>query len=111
MSYQKESQANRNEKPKKENILELNQYIGQKIMVKFNGGREVIGVLRGYDTLVNLVLDECLEFLRDTETFKVTNATRKLGLVVCKGSAVMCVFPAEGTEEIDNPYADAEEGV
>lgn len=68
----------------------------------------VVGVLRGYDTLVNLVLDDCQEYLRDPATFKVGTSTRRLGLVVCKGSAVMCVYPADGTEEIDNPFADAE---
>jgi hypothetical protein len=32
-----------------------------------------------------------------------------VGLVVCKGSTVMCTYPAEGTEEIANPFEDAEE--
>ena len=59
--------------------------------------------------MVNLVLDECQEYLRDPTTFKISNTTRSIGLVVCKGSAVMCVYPADGTEEIDNPFADAEE--
>lgn len=54
------------------------------------------------------MLDECHEYLRDPTTFKVSTSTRKLGLVVCKGSAVMCVYPADGTEEIDNPFVDAE---
>lgn len=42
------------------------------------------------------------------DTNKISSVTRKLGLVVCKGTAVMCVYPAEGTEEIDNPFIDAE---
>ncbi len=32
--------------------------------VKCVGGRELQGILRGYDELVNLVLDDCDEFLR-----------------------------------------------
>jgi U6 snRNA-associated Sm-like protein LSm7 len=28
------------EKPKKENILDLNKYMDKEVMVKFNGGRE-----------------------------------------------------------------------
>lgn len=28
------------------------------------GGREVDGVLKGYDKLDNLVLDDCIEFIR-----------------------------------------------
>lgn len=65
----------------------------------------VTGLLKGYDTLVNLVLDECQEFLRDAEDpSRITNNTRSLGLVVCRGSAVMLISPTEGTEEIANPF-------
>ena len=32
--------------------------------VKCLGGRELRGALRGYDELVNLVLDDCEEFIR-----------------------------------------------
>jgi U6 snRNA-associated Sm-like protein LSm7 len=75
------------ERPKKENILDLKKYMDQRITVKFNGGREgewsiphghlepgtvanyrwwwiVTGVLKGYDALMNLVLDEVEEALR-----------------------------------------------
>ena len=34
--------------------------------MKCLGGRELRGALRGYDELVNLVLDDCEEFLRGT---------------------------------------------
>ena len=30
----------------------------------YKGGREVDGVLKGYDKLDNLVLDDCIEFIR-----------------------------------------------
>jgi U6 snRNA-associated Sm-like protein LSm7 len=36
------------------------------VRVKCIGGREIKGILRGYDDLVNLVLDESEEFLRGT---------------------------------------------
>jgi U6 snRNA-associated Sm-like protein LSm7 len=38
--------------------------LDQKIRVKFSGGRETIGVLKGWDKLVNIVLDEGEEFIR-----------------------------------------------
>jgi U6 snRNA-associated Sm-like protein LSm7 len=50
--------------PKKESILELSKYMDAKVRVKCLGGRELVGILRGYDELVNLVLDHCIEFLR-----------------------------------------------
>lgn len=74
------------EKPKKENILDLSKYMDKEIIVKFNGGREgtylhrlascgtwseangrddaVNGTLKGYDQLMNLVLDDVQELLR-----------------------------------------------
>ena len=35
---------------------------------------------------------------------KITNQTRKLGLVVVRGTQVSLVSPEEGTEEIANPF-------
>jgi U6 snRNA-associated Sm-like protein LSm7 len=36
----------------------FNHYIDKKINVKFVGGREVQRILKGFDPVVNLVLDE-----------------------------------------------------
>jgi len=44
--------------------VDLERLIDKRIRVKFAGGREMVGVLKGYDQLVNLVLDECVEYLR-----------------------------------------------
>lgn len=56
--------GDKGEKPKKENILDLAKYMDKEITVKFNGGREVTGTLKGYDALMNLVLDEVRETVR-----------------------------------------------
>lgn len=53
------------EKRRKESILDLSKYLEKVIRVKFAGGREVSGVLKGFDPLLNLVLDNTTEFLRD----------------------------------------------
>ncbi|CAB4391817.1 U6 snRNA-associated Sm-like protein LSm7 [Rhizophagus irregularis] len=95
-------------KPKKESILDLSKYMDKKIRVKFNGGREVIGSLKGHDLLLNLVLDDTEEFLRDPEDNRLLNDTRSLGLIVCRGPAVILISPVEGTEEIDNPFVHQE---
>ena len=60
--------------------------------------------MKGYDALVNLVLDDTKEYI-DSE---MSNDTRELGLVVCKGSSVMTIYPELGTEEIANPWASAD---
>jgi U6 snRNA-associated Sm-like protein LSm7 len=81
----------------------------KRVRVKFAGGREVIGTLKGYDPLVNLVLDDAEEYLRDPEDFyKLLDKTRQLGLVVCRGTAVVLICPTDGMEEISNPFAQAE---
>jgi U6 snRNA-associated Sm-like protein LSm7 len=38
----------------------------------------------------------------------ITDEKRYLGLVVCRGSAVMLINPQDGTEEIANPFAQQE---
>ncbi|KAK4248726.1 hypothetical protein P885DRAFT_76400 [Corynascus similis CBS 632.67] len=94
------------ERPKKENILDLKKYMDKRITVKFNGGREATGVLKGYDALMNLVLDEVEELLRDDEGNEVT---RPLGLVVVRGTLLVVVSPVDGSEVIANPFLQAEE--
>ena len=92
----------------------------QRLVVKFNGGREgrnlqpvstltiadlstVSGKLKGYDALVNIVLDDAVEHIDLPDG---SSTTREFGLLVCKGTAVMVVYPELGTEEIANPWAE-----
>lgn len=61
--------------------------------------------MKGFDTLVNLVLDECVEYMRDADDpYKLTEETRNLGLLVCRGTAVTLVCPCDGMLEIANPF-------
>lgn len=39
---------------------------------------------------------------------KITENTRALGLVICRGTQVTLISPCEGMEEIQNPFEDAE---
>ncbi|KAK9765882.1 U6 snRNP-associated protein Lsm7 [Basidiobolus ranarum] len=93
------------QKPKKESILDLGKYMDKQIRVKFSGGREVIGSLKGYDPLLNLVLDETKECIRDPENpNRLLDQTRNLGLIVCRGPSVVLISPLDGSEEIANPF-------
>ncbi|KAK1462470.1 LSM domain-containing protein [Colletotrichum paranaense] len=40
---------------------ELKKYLDKRLFVQLNGSRKVIGVLRGYDVFLNIVLDEAVE--------------------------------------------------
>ncbi|WFD35575.1 U6 snRNP-associated protein Lsm7 [Malassezia cuniculi] len=99
------------ERPKKEAILNLGKYVDQRVRVKFSGGREMIGTLKGYDQLMNLVMDDVEELLHDDSTGHTTGKTRALGLTVLRGPAITLISPADGMEEIakyvnaDSPFA------
>ena len=85
--------------------FDMEKYHNSRVRVKFQGGREVDGILKGFDKLDNLVLEDCLEYLRDPEdSYLITDKTRKLGMVVCRGTQVCLVSPVEGYKEIDNPF-------
>lgn len=72
-------------RPKKESIIDLNRYMDKRIRVKFTGGREATGILKGCDNLQNMVLDNTIEYLRDpADPSRITENTRELGLVVCR---------------------------
>lgn len=48
----------------------------KKLALKLNGGRQVIGILRGFDPFMNLVVDETIEECRD-------GSKKSIGMVVC----------------------------
>ncbi|CAE6503097.1 U6 snRNA-associated Sm-like protein LSm7 [Rhizoctonia solani] len=87
------------DKPRREAILDLSKYQDERIRVKFTGGRQVTGVLKGYDQLLNLVLDDVQE-----EKQEPTPHTRSLGLAVLRGPTVTILSPVDGSEEIENPF-------
>lgn len=93
-------------KEHQKSALEYEKYLNKRVKVKLIGGREVTGVLKGHDATSNLVLDDTEEYLRDPKNpYMVTTETRKLGLIVTRGTAVMLMCPVDGCEEIENPFA------
>lgn len=79
------------------------------------------GILKGYDQLLNLVLDEVQEEVQGTwicacHCVGLSNAghvepevhIRSLGLTVLRGPTITLLSPVDGLEEIDNPFATQE---
>ena len=64
------------------------------------------GTLKGYDQLMNLVLDDVKESLRDDEG---NTTTRPLGLIVARGTLLVLISPVDGSEEIANPFTQGME--
>jgi len=85
--------------------LDLSKYVNQRVRVKFTGGREVTGILKGYDQLLNLVMDDVEENVQEPKPH-----VRKIGLAVLRGPQITILSPVDGSEEIDNPFAGPEDG-
>jgi len=66
----------------------LKKYMDKKLFVQLNGSRKMIGVLRGYDVFLNLVLDEAVEERENGEKLKV-------GTAVIRGNSVVLIEALE----------------
>lgn len=85
--------------------FDLNSYIDESVLVQFVGGRQLQGKLVGYDPLVNLCLENTVEYIRDQHDLqKYTGATRELGTVIARGTTVTSIAPVNGMNEIQNPF-------
>ena len=85
-------------KVKKSNIYDLAPYINKKVSIIFSGGRKIKGILKSYDTLENMILD-------DVEEIFPNDKTRELGLAFIKGSSLESFIPGE-YEEIPELYKE-----
>ncbi|KAK3299749.1 uncharacterized protein B0H64DRAFT_316099, partial [Chaetomium fimeti] len=64
------------------------QYLDKRLFVQLNGSRKVLGVLRGYDVFLNIVLDDAVEE-------KDNGEKAKLGMVVIRGNSVVMLEALE----------------
>ena len=94
----KKPQKQKGIKIKKTNIYDLNSFLNKKISIIFAGGRKIKGILKSFDTLENMILD-------DVEEIFPNDKTRELGLTFVKGSSLESVIPGE-YEEIPALFKD-----
>lgn len=67
----------------------LSSSVGQIVLVKLKGNKEVRGRLKSYDHHLNIVLEDAEELYPDGQP-------RKLGTVIIRGDNVIIVSPASG---------------
>ncbi|EDN06177.1 small nuclear ribonucleoprotein SmG [Histoplasma capsulatum] len=67
---------------------ELKKYMEKRLFVQLNGNRKVIGILRGYDVFMNIVMDEAVEEKSGGEKVR-------LGMVVIRGNSVVMLEALE----------------
>ncbi|KAJ0156075.1 Uncharacterized protein HZ326_1654 [Fusarium oxysporum f. sp. albedinis] len=68
--------------------LDLFCYLDKRLFVQLNGSRKVIGILRGYDVFLNIVLDEAVEE-------KDGGEKERIGMVVIRGNSVVMLEALE----------------
>ncbi|CAI5488000.1 unnamed protein product [Closterium sp. NIES-64] len=66
---------------------DLKKYMDKKLNIKLNANRTVVGVLRGFDQFMNLVLDNTVEMSGDDRT--------DIGMVVIRGNSVIMIEALE----------------
>jgi small nuclear ribonucleoprotein (snRNP)-like protein len=77
----------------KESVIELGEYLNTKITVQV-GDSVVVGKLKSYDRVPNLVLEDAVESSCND---------RELGIVLVRGQMISAIIPSE-VKEIENPF-------
>ena len=76
---------------------DLKKYMEKRVSLKLNGNRMVIGVLRGYDQFMNIVLEEGTEVVQPPPGTKGGEIlTSKIGTVMVRGNSILQLECAEG---------------
>ncbi|KAJ4372194.1 hypothetical protein N0V83_003968 [Neocucurbitaria cava] len=60
----------------------MQKYLEKRVLINLNGSRKVMGILRGYDVYLNVVLDDAIEERPGGEKLR-------LGMVVIRGNSVV----------------------
>jgi U6 snRNA-associated Sm-like protein LSm5 len=72
--------------------LELvDKCIGSRLWIMMKGDKELVGILRGYDDYVNMVLEDVTEYENTPEGRKVT----KLESILLNGNNIAILVPGE----------------
>jgi len=61
---------------------DLVDYMDKKLEIKMNGNRKILGVLRGYDNFMNLVLENCSEVDK-------MDKKKQIGTVMIRGNSIL----------------------
>ncbi|CAM0138474.1 hypothetical protein VKS41_007088 [Umbelopsis sp. WA50703] len=67
---------------------ELKKYMEKRLSLQLNGSRKVVGILRGYDPFMNVVLDDTVEEVSAGEKHNI-------GMVVIRGNSIVSMEALE----------------
>ncbi|KAI5180269.1 U6 snRNA-associated Sm-like protein LSm7 [Nematocida sp. AWRm80] len=88
---------------KREQVFDLERYINKTVIVSFLGGIQVRGVLKGYDQLLNMVIEKGKMIkVPDTESTDLNMLCNEPeGSIMCKGSSVCSIDLVDTTTTYD----------
>ncbi|KAL0221324.1 hypothetical protein RCL1_001178 [Eukaryota sp. TZLM3-RCL] len=82
--------------PQRKDIIDMSKFINRPVHIRLSGGRTVTGIVKGYDALLNTVLDNMIELLHDPENPSILSGeSRSLGIGVVKGATIASIFPTD----------------
>ncbi|CEP63508.1 mRNA splicing protein SMX2 LALA0_S08e04104g [Lachancea lanzarotensis] len=68
---------------------ELKKYMDKTVYLQLNGSRKLIGVLRGFDIFLNVVLDDAVEIRKDDTKAPIGSQT------VVRGNSIVSIEALE----------------
>lgn len=75
----------------KENPPELRKFMGRRVSMKLNGNRVVSGKLVGFDTFMNVTLEEAVD--------ETTAEKHDIGLIIIRGNSIVQLENLERVEK------------
>ncbi|KAH9386965.1 U6 snRNA-associated Sm-like protein LSm7 [Nematocida major] len=95
---------------KREQVFDLEKYVGKRVKISFFGGISVVGTLLGYDQLLNLVLEgaKICEFLESDGNAALHGLRAESpSSMVCKGASICSIELASSPDSAEQcAYAE-----
>ncbi|XP_046558167.1 small nuclear ribonucleoprotein G-like [Haliotis rubra] len=73
---------------------ELKKYMEKKLQLKLNGGRQITGILRGFDPFMNLVVDEGMEETKTGERRPIEGCDSSIYILLISLVPVKYSYPS-----------------
>lgn len=102
----------------KESIINYDYLKNKRVILKFTSGREIEGIMKGYDQIGSVVLDEANEILEENilmnteiesdlkndKDIHKNRLKRFLGFIYARGPSIAVLIPKDQAEIIENPF-------
>ncbi|KAL0230845.1 hypothetical protein PCE1_003222 [Barthelona sp. PCE] len=86
------------------NIIDLEPYMQQKVVVNLKNGDMLEGKLVSYDPIQNCVLKDTDKIESEIIDGEIIETRTALNTTILRSLAILTLMPAEGFAEIENPY-------